>query len=429
MKIMMKSFLGGLLLPAVLIIGPALPAIAAERSFGTPQMKLVKETQMNDRKVLRYEHESVPQWGYATPQTDYFYLLPLPGNPEGKPLHIVLHSAGHTGDKVLADAFKHPDWFHYAGLEDQIVIYLDCSRNSGDWWWGAHEMYRGKGKFKEEYTPTEKRVLTTIEWAIETYKADRNRIYLSGISMGGSGSLGIGMCRGDIFAAINVAVPAGVDHMKARMFDREVPDPPILVNFSAWNDSWCKGQEDLIAECKAKRYALVFAWGPYEHRSTVAPYHPAALAFPWRSIRKNEAYPVFSNVSTDNVFPGFSNAIPGDASGQIGALFRWKTVTDTTNKFEMQLQLVTQSELKATLAIPGSVQTNVTLEIPTTAQTDVTLRRLQSFRVQSGTIYRWNLSRDGNVVQGGKAAVDQAGLLTLGRLTLIDQAATLCVQP
>ena len=49
----------------------------AERSFGAPEMKLVEETEMKGRKVLRYEHESIPEWGYTEAQTDYFYLLPI----------------------------------------------------------------------------------------------------------------------------------------------------------------------------------------------------------------------------------------------------------------------------------------------------------------------------------------------------------------
>ena len=147
-------------------------------------------------------------------------------------------TAGHSGDAVLKQSFQKPDWFHNVGLEDHYVLYLDCRKNGKqDWWWGAkHNDLRGK--YKDTYTPAEKRLLTTIEWVIEKYGIDRNRVYLSGVSMGGSGSLGIGLCRGDIFAAVNVTVPAGVDHVKARLFDQKVPDPPVLINFSSYKDSW-----------------------------------------------------------------------------------------------------------------------------------------------------------------------------------------------
>ena len=401
------------ILAAVLLFCLALPVAAAERSFGTPKMMLVNETEIKGRKVLRFEHDSIREWGYAKPQRDYLYVLPLAGNPDKKPLHVVLHSAGHSGDAVLADAFKHPDWFHYAGLDDQIVIYLDCRKNTNDWWWGAHAIRNGKGKYATQYSATEKRVLTSIEWAIKNYKVDRNRVYLSGISMGGSGSLGIGMCRGDIFAAVNVAVPAGVDHIKARMFEQQVPDHPILINFSAPNDGWCRGQEQLIAHFKTKKYPLIFAWGPHGHRSSVTPYHQAAVAFPWRSIRRDRAYPVFSNTSTNQTFPGFKNALKGDAVGQIGALFRWKNLKDTAATFEMDLRLVTADELKTSVAIPKATET------------DVSLRRLQQFKPEPEKSYAWKLTRAGETLQSGTLTADAHGLLTVTKLTISDQPARL----
>jgi len=413
-SVMTKCFVGAGAV-ALFVSAATVEVTAAARSFGTPKMTLVRVTEVKGRKVLRYEHESIPEWGYAQAQKDYFYLLPLAGKPENKPLHVVLHSAGHSGDKVLADAFRHPDWFHYVGLEDHSVLYLDCRKNKNDWWWGAHAIRGGKGKFDTTYTPTEKRVLTTIEWAIATCKADRNRVYLSGISMGGSGSLGIGMCRGDIFAAVNVAVPAGVDHFKARMSKHSIPDPPVLVNYSAPNDGWCKGQEDLVSTCRQKKYPLVLAWGPYGHNSSVAQYHPAALAFPWRSIRRNAAYPVFSKCSTDKNFPAFNNALGGDPVGQIGALFRWTNISDQKDKFEIDLHLLKKETLKPVV------------EIPAGAQTDVSLRRLQRFKTESGKTYSWTLSLGGKTLQSGKAEADSAGLLTIEKLGISDDPARLTI--
>jgi hypothetical protein len=400
-----------------LLLVLSLPARADDLSFGNPVMTLVKESEMKGRKLLRYEHESVPEWGYATPQEDYFHVLPLAGNPANTPLQVVLHSAGHSGDKVLADAFRHPDWFHYAGLKNQVVLYLDCRKNKSNWWWGAHTIKSAKGKYAAEYCPTEKRVLTTIEWTINTYNIDRNRVYLSGISMGGSGSLGIGMRRGDIFAAVNVAVPAGIDHLKARLFGQEVPDPPVLVNFSAPNDGWSRGQEELLAYFKEKKFPLVFAWGPHGHKSSVANYHPAAQAFPWRSIRKDEAYPVFTQASTDKIYPGHKKTSGGDPVGQLGAVFRWKTIRDEARNFEIDLRLVTKTELKTSSALP------------TSATTAVSLRRLQHFKTEPGKSYRWTLSHDGTTQQSGKATPDDAGLLTIETLNLLDQSARLRIAP
>ena len=403
-----------------LLLSSALLSASEKTSFGTPEMKLVKEFEKGGRKILRYEHDSIPEWGYAKPQQDYFYVLPLTDNPEKKPLHVVLHSAGCSGDIALNLAFKKPDWFHYVGLEDQVVIYLDCAKNRNDWWWGAHAIKREHEKYADAYCPTEKRILTTIEWAIKTYQVDRNRVYLSGISMGGSGSLGIGMKRGDIFAAVNVMVPAGVEHIQHRMFGKDIPDPPILVNFSAPNDNWSKGQEKLIAYFEEKKFPLMFAWGQHGHNSSTAGYHPAAQVFPWRSIRKNEAYPVFSNSSTNNKYPGFKNATGGDKSGQIGALFRWKTIADTPANFQINLRLVNKTELKPAM--------REKVNLPNSTHTAVIFRRLQKFKTEAGKTYQWSLSREGKPVQSGATKANEAGLLTIEKLHLSDQSALLEVQ-
>lgn len=52
-------------------------------------------------------------------------------------------------------------------------------------------------------------VSDTVEWVKANYPVDPDRVYLSGVSMGGCGALGIGMPRGDVFSAVCVWVPAG----------------------------------------------------------------------------------------------------------------------------------------------------------------------------------------------------------------------------
>ena len=108
----------------------------------------------------------------------------------------------------------------------------------------------GADKYKApEVSPTEKRVIDTVKWVIKQYGIDENRVYLCGNSMGGSGTLGIGMRHGDIFAAIKANVPAGIEHVSNRMYfpprtvpaDVALPDPPIVIDYSAQNDGWSKG--------------------------------------------------------------------------------------------------------------------------------------------------------------------------------------------
>ena len=83
-------------------------------------------------------------------------------------------------------------------------------------WWGWRTASHDMAKYSTTLTPAEKRVLDTIEWVAVHYKIDRNRIYLSGVSMGGCGTLGIGLPHGDIFATILADVPAGTEYVALR---------------------------------------------------------------------------------------------------------------------------------------------------------------------------------------------------------------------
>ncbi|MFT4548031.1 MAG: hypothetical protein ACI9MB_001982 [Verrucomicrobiales bacterium] len=197
------------------------------------------------------------------------------------------------------------------------------------------------------------------------------------------------------------------------MFGQDVPDPPLLINFSAPNDNWSKDQEKLLAYCQQKKLPIVFAWGQHGHQSSVAKYHPAARQFPWRSIRKNQAYPVFSNTSTDGRYAGFKNASGGDEAGQVGALFRWEAFADEAEVFQINLRMVTATELETTV------------DLPTSAETGVSLRRLQLFKALAGKSYRWTLSRGGEVLQSGETKADGAGLLTIEGLKISDRPAQL----
>jgi len=59
-------------------------------------------------------------------------------------------------------------------------------------------------------------VIDTVMWVVKQYELDENRVYLCGNSMGGSGSLGIGMRHGNVFAAIKANVPAKIEHVSQR---------------------------------------------------------------------------------------------------------------------------------------------------------------------------------------------------------------------
>ncbi len=372
---------------------------AAELPASLTGLKPTTQTKKEGRNVQRYEHGP-----------HYFYVIPADGSIASPPLRVILHHAGGSGDRALNEAFGAKHRHQYVSKE-YCALYLDCRNEQKDnWWWGWHVTRSDTDQYKGKLQATEQRVLDTIEWVIKEQNVDRNRVYLSGRSMGGSGSLGIGWCRADIFASIMVSVPAGADHGLFRMKSAPFPDPAPLFNISSQTDGWSKGQENLPAFCHEEKLPLLFAWGPFGHASRPNMAHPGVYDFPWLSIVRNEAYPVFTDADSDDTYPGHKNTTAKDQKGQINGCFRWKNLEDTPERFSIELRLVAQKEL-------GSP-----VDLPKQATADVTLRRLQKFAIKPDTIYNWSVVRDGKVTQKGSQQADKEGLLTIPKIVIAEPA-------
>ena len=414
-----------LALPSALLFCAA--AVAAE-DWGVAQ---TQEKDFLGRKTVRYEHACLAEWGPVLTKRQYFYVMhPQNRKAAPAPLIVYLHSAGGNAETELkvGGEFVRKAGPEFMGLMPNSPV------NGVEGWWGAHALKADKARYAQRLTPTEQRVLATLEWVIQKHNVDRQRIYLCGISMGGSGSLGLGMRHGDIFASIWTGVPAGAQHVMDRMhfpapvpataspsaretYLRQVsgqglPDAPPILNFSSHTDDWARDQPQLLRAVHDGRHALVFAWGPWGHTNSYERTNRAAYEFPWLQIRKNEAYPVFTDASTDQQYPGNKPARP-DPDGQINAFFRWKTLRDAADEFSMELRLVQQAELSAPITLPRE------------ATVDVSLRRLQQFKVQAGKTYAWTFGSN----QSGKLRPDAAGLLTFPRLVLSAKPTPLSVLP
>jgi poly(3-hydroxybutyrate) depolymerase len=401
------------LFAALILIAPCAPdragaqEVKQELSGFMSDLVLQSEFEVSGRKVRRYSHAEVD--GMQVP----FYLVPADGTIANPPLHVVLHHAGGSAPQAIREAFsaKHR---HQFVAKEHCALYLDCKSRGSDWWWGWKTIEKDRERYGKELQAAEARVLESIEWAIQDQKIDRDRVYLSGRSMGGSGSLGIGYVRGDIFAAILVNVPAGAGHALFRLNHSDYPDPPPVINTSSQTDGWSRGQEDLLAYCHKNKLPMIFGWGPFGHASRPSTVNSAVYDFPWRDIVRNAAYPVFTNADSDKVYPGFQGK--GDhQNGQINGYFRWKNLTDSADELTMELRLVRQDELGKPAGVPEK------------ATTDVTLRRLQSFKPGKGKPCSWELVRAGEKVQGGEQKPDEGGLLTLPKIVITGEPAMLRV--
>ncbi len=410
------------LLPALLTV-VLLPAWV-ERADWTP----IKDSRARDlgpigRATDVYQHDTKAEWGYPAPQKDVFVVVHPKEDRKNAPLYVVLHSAGHdvvSCVKCTAEVGNHDI---YRSPEDFYALYLDCRANKGDWWWGGMHV-KDEGLIKKnsggELMPVERRVIDSVKWVIQTYGIDPNRVYLSGNSMGGSGTLGIGMRHGDVFAAIKANVPAGIEHVSNRLYfppqavpsDVKIPDPPVAVDYSAQNDGWSVGHERFVKAMNDRKYALYFYWGPFGHANNSAQIkkvNDLIDSFDWLSVKRNEAYPVFANASGNSKVP-WPDQLKEKAAGQVNAWFRWKNVSDSKDKLEMSLFLSSPEDLKTTF------------EIPKEASADVSLRRVQNLGAKPGESLKWSFG-----AAKGEAQVDAEGVLTIPGLKLAAKPETLTV--
>ncbi len=383
----------------------------------------VKDPTINGRPLEIVRQEVKPEWGYAATQKDTYIVVHPKVDRKNAPLYVVLHSAGHDVTSCVKCTLHVGDHDIYHSPEDFYALYVDCRENKGDWWWGGMHVKDAnliKKNSGGDPMPVEKRVMATVKAVIEKYEIDPNRVYLCGNSMGGSGTLGIGMRNGDVFAAIKANVPAGIEHVSNRMYfppqtppeNVKLPDPPVAIDYSAQNDGWSAGHERFVKAMNDRKYALYFYWGPFGHANNSAQImkiNDLINSFDWLNVKKNEAYPAFTNATGNSKLP-WPDDLKNTASGQVNAFFRWKDIGDTADKFEMSLFLVTAADLKTSF------------EIPKEASADVTLRRLQNFRLKPGEAFHWTF---GTAKGEGKA--DEQGLITIPGLKLSAEPSTLSV--
>ncbi|MDB5387896.1 MAG: hypothetical protein JWM11_3542 [Planctomycetaceae bacterium] len=407
---------------AVLLL-VCLPLCAADTAW-TPTKVASQDAAINGRVIETFEAGVKPEWGYAAPQQDTFIVMHPKAEYPKAPLYVVLHSAGHDVLSCVNCTRTVGNHDIYRAPDDFYALYVDCRKHTAqDWWWGGmHAKDSGliKKNSGSEPMPVEKRVIDTVKWVVQKYGIDPDRVYLSGNSMGGSGTLGIGMRHGDVFAAIKANVPAGVEHVANRMSfppqsvpdNVKLPDPPVAIDYSAPNDGWSEGHERFVKAMNDRKYSLYFYWGPFGHANNSAQImqvNDLIDSFDWLKIKKNEAYAVFTNATSNSKLPWPAD-LKSKGSGQVNAFFRWKNMSDTSEKLEMSLSLVTPNDLKTKF------------EIPKEASADVTLRRLQNFRLKPGDTFHWTFG-----IAKGEGKADVEGLVTIPALKISAEPATLTV--
>ena len=186
------------------------------------------------------------------------------------------------------------------------------------------------------------------------------------------------------------------------------------------------------------KYNFIGLWGNYGHCGDVnaaRKKNPLIERFDWLSIRKNAAYPVFTNASSDdkcpwpfsvwqpqeNTWGGWAGDISGGSkkeiaagakpAGQVNGFFRWENVKDDAKELVMKLYLVSAEDVGIDLLAESD--DDLKFKPPAESVADVSLRRIQGAKVAPGQSVKWSFGK-----QKGEVKADANGLVTVPQLKI-----------
>lgn len=374
------------------------------------------QTSITGRKglPLRVElHGSQGQGGGAGEYGDYYlyFATPQMGYRDGLPGVFSVEERRDKGGNYLLlrvrEAIEHPSGTR--ALETYWFGYLCVPQHA------SHPEPRA-------YSFTERRQEWIIDWVIQRYAVDPERITASGGSMGAWGSTTYGLRHPERFAAVfpnrprtrQRGLPSLVgnpDKGKSVFMDDGKTDyfkRMDMVTFAAEHAAdlpffgWCCGrrdgfatwqeQIDMVKSLTAARHGFAFAWNDRDHSSGSQPMAQIAKYYPPEKFARNRSYPAFSNSSLDQKL-GNGDPKDGDLEGGINLGFLWKDLTDEERRWSVRLA---NDLAKSAMTV------------------DVTPRRCQQFNPRAGSEVAWTTSSGSS----GKAVVDVTGMVTIPRVQL-----------
>jgi hypothetical protein len=380
------------------------------------------------------------------PSTPFDYLVcepPPTARVSPAPVSLALHCWGGSlngGYLWWYDAMKG-------------ALHVSTNQYPYDWWTAYNENY---GTLKPFATGTvqpftQARLLSFLyDFVDPTFRIDRNKVLLHGMSMGGSGASMWGIRSGHIFSGIismvGVHIPAespsfassyatvfGPQNTPCR-YDNSIlqrfgyPLVSASDNVSAWdywdNDLWLRthptsetpwitysnGQNDgaigwpqawdmTRALIDTKR-GFNLVWGQGGHGQRPVQLGGFSGGNSTLEFRFDQFVPAATNCSLNgNLGTSPETAAP---SGQINQYLTWDTTTVAETATSLSFRLALSNASTAT-----------------SATADITPRRLQAFHPAPGTTCTWQaLNSTGTLLNSGTVSVDSSGLFTLPAIPL-----------
>jgi len=188
---------------------------------------------LNAQDLTQFEKET---FEFEKETLNYRILKPLNYNPNKQyPVHLFLHGAGERGNDNVSQLVHGGKLFLKKENREQYnswVIFPQAPKND---WWGYKEPYKFDYNVKESKAMS--LVVKLMDDFIERKDVDTNRVYVSGLSMGGMGTFVILNLRPEMFAA---ATPICGDG-----------DPSLVSNYSKKVPIWIfHGSDDTVVSPK-----------------------------------------------------------------------------------------------------------------------------------------------------------------------------------
>jgi hypothetical protein len=338
------------------------------------------------------------------------------------------------------------------------------------WWSGCSNTYKTqKGIKNGVFVPyTENRILYYIEFAKTKYNIDENRIYLRGGSMGGTGTMSLGLKHPEIFASLSATV--GCPNWK---YNIDAVDENYVVIDEGWrlngNGLWGTLEDNLLHENGTPIWDWMNAgWYAMNNIEREMPFiemnngkkddsvrhyaipqfyedmknskHGFAARFydgghsgygsiftpRFATFVKNESFPALRNVSIDDnvgaiheptgiaIVTDFESSLQifdGDIEGTINGYYdiEWsRKLKEFDHVSDVDDMIDLDDRYEIALRLEGISDHN-------TATMDITPRRLQHFDVIPAQTCYWENKQlsTGNIVQSGTIIADEYGLITV----------------
>jgi predicted peptidase len=121
---------------------------------------------------------------------------------ERHPLVLYLHGAGERGDDNQAQLAYLPRWLMEPGLRRRFPCFLLAPQCPAERRWGWVDWKAGRRRYAREPTEVMRAVRDLLEEVLDRYPIDADRVYLTGLSMGGFGAWELATRLPGRFAAV-----------------------------------------------------------------------------------------------------------------------------------------------------------------------------------------------------------------------------------